>query len=257
MTSISFVIVTSGKNDSAVRQVLDSIEALNIPDYEAVVIGGESTTLELGPNSRHVPFDENSKAHLTVHGRPGAWTTRKKNLGVKAAQKDIAIVMHDYILFDPSWWIEFVKFGTHWDLCVHQSRCANGARGDGWRIDQHPMLPRYAMVPYDMTDLSQYMAIQGNYVCIKRNRYLEEPMNENLLWGEEEDMEWSKRIVPKSHIQCNPNCFIHYSKPRPDDPNHWIDYQTMLNNKHIFDQLRACRVENYQLVRGNDYGRSA
>jgi hypothetical protein len=257
MTSISFVITTSGKNDTSVAQVINNIQDLKIPDYEILIVGGDSTTIKTDSTVRHVAFDENSKSHITLHGRPGAWTTRKKNLGVESAQKDVVVVMHDYILFRPDWWVEFEKFGTDWDICIHQSLCSNGARGDGWRVDRHPMLPRYAMVPYDMIDLSQYMAIQGNYVCIKRTRYLETPMNENLLWGEEEEMEWSKRIVPKSHIQCNPNCVIIYGKPRPDDNNHIIDYQTMLNNKHIFDALRACRMGNFKLIRGDDYGRAA
>jgi hypothetical protein len=248
MNGISFIITTSGTNDDAVTQVNNSIHALGIPNYEIILVGGLTCNL-LSEKVKHVPFDETVKEHIVLHGHKGRWTTRKKNLGVQAAQYDIVVVMHDYIKFYPDWWREFEKFGTHWDICVHQCLLSNGVRADGWRIDRHPLLPRWAMVPYDMIDLAQYMGIQGNYVCIKRDRYLETPLNEDLLWGEEEEMEWSRRIVPISHIQCNPKCIVQYTKPRPDDPNHSVDYQTMLNHEHVFAALRQGRMDNFKLCR--------
>jgi len=249
MTSISFCITTSGTNDDGIRNVISNIESLGIPEYEIIYCGGFTTTIEQTDKIKHVPFDENSKAHVTLHGHTGRWTTKKKNLCVEAAKNEIVVVMHDYIFFHPTWWQEFKAFGTHWDVCVHQCLLSNGVRADGWRIDRHPMLPRWSMVPYDMEDLVQYMGLQGNYNVVKRERWLETPLNEDLLWGEEEEMEWSRRIVPISHIRCNPKCIVQYNKPRPDDHNHSVDYQTMLNNEHIFNQLRACRMENFKLVR--------
>jgi len=249
MNGISFCITTSGTNDYGVQQVIDSIRALHIPNYEVIYCGGLTTSIPQSDTVKHLPFDESVKAHVILHGHPGRWTTRKKNLSVAAARYDIVVVIHDYIVFHPNWWEAFQAFGTHWDICVHQCLLSNGVRADGWRVDRHPMLPRWAMVPYDMEDLVQYMGLQGNYNVVKRDRWLETPLNEDILWGEEEEMEWSRRIVPKSHIRCNPKCIVQYTKPRPDDANHSVDLQTMINNEHIFNMLRACKMENFKLCR--------
>lgn len=248
MNGISFCIITSGHEDQQLQTCINSIVSLNIPKYEIVIVGGQSTSIELDKHIKWFAFDESVKSTIIVDNKPGRWITRKKNLTVENAQYDICVVIHDYILFDSDWWTEFEKFGTHWDICVHQNILANGARGDGWRIDRHPLLPRGCMVPYDMIDLSQYMAIAGNYQCIKRQRWLEEPMNENLLWGQGEEMEWSRRIVPKSHIQCNPKCIYRYQKGKLHDHRHaTADMEQMKAHEKVFAALRECRIENFKM----------
>jgi hypothetical protein len=249
MTSISFCITTGGTNDAAVQEVIDSVTALNIPTYEIIVVGGETTTLALSDIVHHVPFDENSKVHLTIYGHPGRWTTRKKNLGVQAAQHEVVVIMHDYVKFHADWYEEFEKFGTHWDVCVHQCLNYIGARSDGWRIDRYPGLPWACMVPYDMYDLAPYMAIQGNYAVVKREHFLKYPFDEDRLWGQAEEMEWSRRIVPNSYIRCNPNCIVQYTRPREWDQRHATDDIAQMNaHQHVFDVLRSCRIENHKLA---------
>jgi len=248
MTGVSFCITTSGTNDSELKTVIDSIVALNIPNYEVIFIGGDSTTIETNDKIKHIPFDENQKAHVMVGGMPGRWTTRKKNLAVQASQYEVCVVQHDHTTFDPDWWIEFEKFGTYWDICIHQHLQINGARGSGWRVDRHPLLPRGCMIPYDLNDFVDYMPIQGNYVCIKREKYLEEPMDENRLWGQAEDTEWSTRIVPKFHIRCNPKCIIRNTKAYPWDHRHLVvDMPEMESMNSLFDALRSCLVKNIKL----------
>lgn len=246
MNGISFCIITSGKEDHQLQKTIDSITALNIPQYEIVFVGGDSTTINCSDKIKWVAFDENSKSHIIVDNKPGRWITRKKNLAVENAQYDICVVIHDYILFDSNWWIEFEKFGYHWDICVHQTRNFLDARPEGFRVDWHPLLPRGIAVPYDMIDLIQYMGIQGNYQCIKRQRWLEEPLNEDLLWGQAEEMEWSRRVVPKFHIRVNPSCIVRYSKPKPCDHREaTLDAEQTRSYEHVFNTLRKCRMENF------------
>ena len=245
MTSISFCIITSGQEDHQLQQCIDSIVALNIPTYEVVFVGGDSTTINQTDKIKWVPFDETAKAHIIVDNKPGRWITRKKNVAVENAQYDVCVVIHDYILFDLNWWTEFEKFGTHWDICVHHSLNFLGNRSDGWRVDRHPLLPNGCMVPYDMIDFIQYIGIQGNYQCIKRERWLEEPLNENLLWGQGEEMEWNRRINPKYHIKCNPNCIIRYGKPKLWDQRQITDEEQMKAHERVFAAFRECRMENF------------
>jgi hypothetical protein len=153
--------------------------------------------------------------------------------------------MHDYISFHPDWYSEFEKFGTDWDICVHQSLNFLGARADGWRVDGIPGLPWACMVPYDIKDLVKNMCIQGNYACVKRELYLQHPLNENLLWGQAEDVEWSRRVVPISKIDINPNCIIQYIKTRPYDQRQaTADLEQMEAYKSIFDSLRTRQINH-------------
>ena len=50
------------------------------------------------------------------------------------------------------------------------------------------------LLPYDVSNLSKYMYISGAYWVAKKYVMEEFPLNENLVWGESEDVEWSKRI---------------------------------------------------------------
>jgi hypothetical protein len=234
MTSISFCIPTSGENPD-LQQVLDSIIALNIPEYEIIIVGGTPSKFWNTDKIKHIPFDETIKSK---------WTTRKKNLAAQAAQNEVLVIMHDYMLFDINWWKEFELFGTHWDICVHEMLNYLGCRADGWRVGHYPGLPWACMVPWDMIDLVQYMCIPGNYTVIKREWFLQHQFDETRTWGQAEDVEWSKRIVPLSHVMPNPKCIVRYNKPREWDQRHCTaDLQQMHDHKHIFDKLRHSRIE--------------
>jgi hypothetical protein len=248
MTGISFIISTGGTNDAMVNTVIDSIESQGMSEYEIIVTGGDATTIDRA-NTTYLPFDEHQKAHIMLHGFPGRWTTRKKNLAVQAAKYDVVVVMHDYIKFTEGWYTAFEQFGTDWDISVHQCLCSNGIRGDGWRIMEFPGLPKWCMIPYDIDTFVQFMGIQGGYWVAKKSTMLEYPLNEDLLWGMEEDTEWSRRVIPNCRVKMNAGCVVQYLKPRPDDPNHAIDVQTMNDLEPFWNELRRCLIKNRKLVR--------
>ena len=246
MTGISFVIVTSGTNDTAVKQLVDSIEVLNIPDYEIIIVGGLTTTISQ-QHTIHVPFDESQQS------RP--WLTRKKNLGSQVSKYDINVVMHDYHAFDPNWYDEFEKFGTDWDICIHSTftvQSQGTKRANGWRIGNvpgYPEIPWGLTIPWDIDCFVPYMAIQGAYWVCKRSVMIETPLNESLLWGQEDDIEWSSRVVPcwlgqktdqiGYKIVSNSNCVVRLTKEKPPYPGN-PDFAAMERElAPLWDWLRA------------------
>jgi len=237
MTGISFCVQTGGQTDHIVQRCIDSITNLNIPEYEIIICGGDTTSIELNDIVKHIPFDE----HTNIR-----WITRKKNISVLAAKYEICVVFHDYIIFDKDWYNGFKEFGTHWDICHHQTIQQNGMRTSGWRVQQYPGLPHICMIPYDVEGLEQFMPIQGNYFCIKRTRYLKDPQDEAYVGYVASDMEWSRRIVPTSHIRCNPKCIVIEGKEMNAQDfaatRHAI--QEALQYEHVFQQLRNCHVKN-------------
>jgi hypothetical protein len=239
MTAISFCIATARNHTQRIQRCIDNISSLNIPKYEIIFCGGETTEITQSDHIKHIPFDE------TIRPR---WITRKKNLAVNLAKYEVCIVIHDYILFDQNWYNAFEEFGTDWDICHPQSLAMSGERLDGWRIHQYPGLPLNCMVPYDVEGLGHFMAVQGNYHCIKRARYLKNPYDEEFSGFVADEMHWSKYVVPGSYVKCNPNCIIYYGKHLPEEllAGARQTYQEMLSHNHIFQPLRDCRIANWK-----------
>jgi hypothetical protein len=110
--------------------------------------------------------------------------------------------MHDYHIFEPDWYIEFEKFGTDWDICVHQIRHMPeqaSIRCNGWRAESipgYPEIPNAMTIPWDIDCFIPYMPIQGAYWVAKKYVMLEQPLDERLIFGDSEDIEWSSRVVP-------------------------------------------------------------
>lgn len=245
MTGISFIIATSGTNDSSLNDIIDSIEILSIPEYQIILVGGLHTTINRA-RTTHIPFDETLK--------PKAWLTRKKNLGVQASIYDVVVVMHDYYVFDSNWYTEFEKFGLDWDICVHQgfhSDQQGGIRANGWRaefIPGYPDIPYCMTIPWDIDCFVPYMPIQGAYWVAKKHVMLEQPLDEKLLWGDSDDIEWSSRVVPgwlgqkinqnDYKIVSNPNCITRFNKIKPTYPGNpnWAQMEKDL--EHLWSAIR-------------------
>jgi hypothetical protein len=246
MTPISFIIPTSGADDAGLNKIIDSIEILAIPIYEVIIIGGPSTGVNR-KNTIHIPFDETA--------RHSAWTSKKKNDAAKVAKNDVLVIMHDYHTFDPNWYEEFEKFGTDWDICVTQTfglPSQGGKRANGWRagpIPGYPEIPFAMTIPWDIDCFIPYMAIQGSFWVCKKSVMLEEPLNENMIKGDIEDIEWSSRVVPgwlgekpnqnKYKIVANPNCITRFTKEKPLYPGPFNMFEDAIKSlEWLWDFLR-------------------
>lgn len=254
MIGISFIIITSGTNDKEVQLVVDSIDNLNIPNFEIVIVGGLSTTLT-GRNIIHVPFDETIK--------PVPWTTRKKNLGVQASKYNTVVIQHDYYAYDSNWYEEYIKFGEDWDICVQQTITLpeqGNARANGWRggpIPGYPEIPYSMTIPWDIDCFVPYMAIQGSFWVAKKHVMLEQPLDENLVWGQSDDIEWSSRVVPgwlgqkpnqnDYKVVSNPKCVTRFTKVKPPYPGNpdWEQMERQLEPLWNFLRVGGRRVGVY------------
>ncbi len=216
---ITFGIITDGKNPDRITQIVKSIDAQNIPrhDSEIIVIGGDYSYWnheEDLPFRRLIPFDETIK--------PG-WITKKKNILTAAAQFDNIVYAHDYISFAPGWYEGFCKFGNDWDIAMNRLHNPDGtrfrdwvtwndARHGRWWYQHEPWCPPEGkfflgspcIVPYEYKR-THNMYISGAYWVAKRRVMISEPLNEKLVWGEAEDVEWSLRVRHKFKYVMNTN----------------------------------------------------
>tara|TARA_Y100001972_G_scaffold128324_1_gene188548 strand:- start:2513 stop:3196 length:684 start_codon:yes stop_codon:yes gene_type:complete len=197
-----------------VKKVIESIRKQNIENYEIILVGdhyhAEGIT---GDDIIKVDFDESIRK---------AWITKKKNIVAQTAKYENLSIHHDYITLDDEWYEGFQNFGYEWDVCMTKIQDMNGQRyRDFVTWDPITFVDYYSSNP----DTSN-MYISGGYFCVKRDYLLSNPLDETLVAGEGEDLEWSVRLRQNWNYRCNPNSKVVLCKPKQNhlppphtDPN--------------------------------------
>jgi hypothetical protein len=200
----TFGIITIYDDKQRLLQIIDSIRQLNIPRYEIVFVGGGDSSGIDGKDIRKIKFNEDKKP---------MWITRKKNLLVKKAKYENIVLMHDYHVFDKDWYKNFVEFGTDWEICSCPQYLINGSRNPmDWSLWDKPGFGRAHSLSYTDWSQTQYMYISGAFFIIKKHVMLEEPLNEDLVWNQEEDIDWSMRVRNKYVMKCNGKSIVRHNK---------------------------------------------
>lgn len=195
----SFGIITAGNNDEAIQQIVRSIEAEEIPNYEIIIVGDSAIA---GQHITVIPFDETIKR---------GWITRKKNLLCQAAKYENIVLLHDYVCLNRGWYKGFQQFGNDFSYCVTPIVTLQSTRFRDFCIYVECMPPVFkenCLLPYSykpIDKIRKLMYISGTYYVIKKRVALEYPLNENLVHGVAEDVELSQRLSTNGiYIECNP-----------------------------------------------------
>lgn len=209
---ITFGITTDYTSIDRLKEVIQSIVDLNIPEYEILIIGDKEhlTFDRISNNVRCILFDETIKPD---------WTTRKKNILCQEAQYENIVLMHDYYVFDKDWYNNMKQFTENvwWDICSCQQILTNGKRHfTDWVTWDDPIFPRYSALPYDEWTRAPFMYISGGFFLVKKQVALDNPFNEELIHGQAEDVEWSLRVRDKYRIVCNGAAIVQHNKVHRD-----------------------------------------
>ena len=205
----TFGIITSPKTETFVNEVINSIRNQNIESYEIIIIGGSD--LEYGSDTKVVPFSENEKDN---------WITRKKNLITSMSKFENIVYLHDYVYLDKSWYEGFLKYGNNFEVVVNRIINFDNKRYHDWllwkdnsaNIDKFLTESKKLLLPYWVKSLNSYMYISGAYWVAKRSFMIKNPLDEELAWGEGEDVEWSKRVRTKTVFKFNKYSVVRFSK---------------------------------------------
>lgn len=195
----TFGIITAGDADHLILKIIESIEQQNIPNYEIIIVGNSEVSAK---NLRVMAFDETVK--------PG-WITKKKNIVYQESKYENIVVIHDYISFDNGWYTGFLEFGNTFEYCVSKIKTIDGTRYidyvffNGEKINTYTQ-SRY-FLPYSYippANMKKLLYISGAYFIIKRSIALRYHLDENLLHGEGEDIEYSQRLSNNNiYAVCN------------------------------------------------------
>ena len=217
----TFGIITLGGQDDFINEIIKSIINNNIPNYEIIIVG--NTKINKTDKIMIYEFDETIKP---------AWITKKKNLIVLNAKYENIVLLHDYVKFCDNWYEGFLNFGNNFDWCITKIINKDGNRFRDYTLFPHVVdylnifyspgkdIDRYfdnnCLLPYNFINnekTNKYMYISGSYYVIKTTIALNNLLNENLVWGKGEDVEYSKRLHSKGIIiKCNPYSSVKFLK---------------------------------------------
>ena len=189
---ISFAIVTDGKNDHHLQITVKSILDLDLESFEILIVGRSEFP---NPSVKCVAFDESAR---------DGWITRKKNLAVSHSQGDIVVILHDYMKLNRDWTRSNVEAlsNSNWDVAMCRIINLDGTRFRDWTlwaansvgISHWFIRTSQNLVPYTNKNLTRFMYVSGSAMIVRRKFLVSNPLDENLTWGELEDVEWSLRV---------------------------------------------------------------
>jgi hypothetical protein len=206
---------------------------LNENDYEIILVGPSSFEIDkiVNKNIIHIPFEDLSR---------NVWITKKKNIAVSAAKYENLVITHDYIGLCENWYSNFVNFGEDWDLCMNPIRTMDNKRFRDWVewVDYTNSNSYWGPVflQYEDNLKIKNMYISGTYWCAKKTFMLKNPLNENLMWEQGEDVEWSKRCQNYWNYKMNYKSVVRILKNKQDmHPNPILDPDRamMLNSPQL------------------------
>jgi hypothetical protein len=194
-----------GNNPIFLNEVIESIEIQNIPNYEIILLGDLSFVSNI--NKSNI-----KKVHFNESVRP-LWITKKKNIIANLAKYDNISLHHDYVKLHKNWYPEFLQFENEWDVCMTRIENKNGNRFRDW-VTWDPV----EFVDYKDNSKIKNMYVSGTYFCIKKDFFIANPLDENLIWGWGEDVEWSKRIRDHWNYKCNWKSKVLFCKQKEPHP---------------------------------------
>jgi hypothetical protein len=206
--NFSFGICCCEENKPLQKTIIESIRKLNIPNYEIILVGNTQYKVDEiieGKDLKYILFDESIK--------PG-WITKKKNIITEHSRYENIVYAHDYIKFNEDWYNGYLN---HENFKISMNRIHNldGKRSIDWLIYYQDLCFPNAeqLLPYDL-EFSKIMYIPGFYWVAKKEVMQKFPLNENLIWSQAEDIEWSRRIREKYKFSMNPESTVQFLKQK-------------------------------------------
>lgn len=157
------------------------------------------------------------------HENSKGWITKKKNILVEFAAFENTCLLHDYYELPPDFSFHIPR---KYDVYCAPIVTKEGHRHSDWvvspnamddMINQDPVkysellmsvnpkenAAKYVCgVPYEIPYLWPIQYVSGGLITARTEVLRDIPFNEDLRWGDAEDVEWSARLVKKYKLTC-------------------------------------------------------
>ena len=185
----TFGMVTNGKRADLIERSINSIRALKIPSYEIIICGRYGG--EIAGDIKYLHFTEKDDK---------GWITKKKNLICDEASYNNIVVFHDRISFSKDWLEGMRKWGANFEVLSFPIYYPNekilrynwdtmGFFASKEKLNKL----RSTSGALDPTDWDPHVFIGGPVIALKKHIWSIAKWDENLFWGDSEDLELSYR----------------------------------------------------------------
>lgn len=178
----SFGIITNGERNDWIEQIINSIKEQKIPNYEIIVCGKYKKRPE--KNFVHIDFNQRQEK---------GWITKKKNLIAEEARYENLCIIHDRLIFDPTWYQGMKEYGNAFELLGCIQREKGGARAGDWMTWGGPINQLYKIANLDYREWDYYAYLSGQMIIMKKSMFEKVLFDETRYWIEVEDVDFSLR----------------------------------------------------------------
>lgn len=177
----TFGIVTNGDREDWLDEIIKSIHALKIPQYEIIICGKSRKRKDI----IHILFNQRAEK---------GWITKKKNLICEYAKYENICVLHDRLVLDNFWYKGMQKYGNSFELlgCVQTDRGTGESAGD-WLTLGGPRNTMYKISKLRYADWDYNVYLSGQLTIIKKSIWKKVLWDETKYWNDAEDADISFR----------------------------------------------------------------
>lgn len=250
MEKWSFGIVSDGRKNEKISEIIKQIERLLIPQFEIIVCGPAA----------QLRFEKDIKIldDSDLYGDFRIPISRKKNKIIKNAIYENLVIIHDRIKFPGDWYEKIRLYGNYFEFLSTKvldektklKRVVDWVQysGDFNEISVNGELLNYSK-------WTPHVYIDGGYIIGKRSIFNSLLYNDYLHWGEAEDLEMSKRLFLSGYIiNLFTECSVTSSNERHEGT--WIEERTIEKIKKILYRiiilLSGAKLKN-RFKQHNDY----
>ena len=183
----SFGIISNGQNESGIKRLITSIRVQEIVNYEILICGPIISGLD--DNSIHYISD----VQQTDIRAP---ISKKKNKLVQHLKYANIVILHDRFQLPEDWFKNILEYHESFEvLCVPNLNRRSKGRMNDWMYFKGLPSNRWAMSRLENSyNKNSWNYLPGGLIIAKKFVLESVPLNENLFWGELEDVDWSLRL---------------------------------------------------------------
>lgn len=186
----SFGIVSDGRKNDRVLNIIDQINAFNIPEFEIFICGPSPDTIL--PKEVIILDDKDLYFDVRIP------ISQKKNRIIGAAKFNNLMILHDRISFSKNWYEKICRFGNYFDqlCCSIFDEDTKSIHINDWlsNFNDNNQFRVSKVTKLKHNEWNKHIYVDGGVMVIKKHIIINNKLNPNLHWGEMEDVNLSEKL---------------------------------------------------------------
>lgn len=190
LASMDFVVITDGAEPARLdRFIASAREAASAGGIDYKILVCSSSQIDTGLLAQ---YGDDCETLITQERFPG-WITRRKNLAAAHCRSENVLIVHDRYWLAPGFLEHVKQYGPDYSVLICRQIEPDGTRfPDLVATADDAVTTSAGLLEYD--DWSPNVYMNGGAILAKRAVLTACPWNELLLWGQFEDVEWTRRL---------------------------------------------------------------